>query len=125
MSSLCRLLFYGNEFIAQLFGLPLELHFQSFLSVSVSGGPDGFVIFDLVFDYGVKNHRDLVCCCRGGGPRAELGFHSAQIVAQGCWAMMEGKGCQAKEMAGAVFHRSGGKGLSTGSVRGSNLGSIF
>jgi hypothetical protein len=32
----------GNEFVAQLFGLPLELDFQSLLSVGVSGSPDGF-----------------------------------------------------------------------------------
>src|SRR5260370_16803262 len=47
-----------------------------------------------------------MCCCRGGGPGTQLGFHSTQIVAQGRRAMMEGKGCQAKEMAGAIFHRS-------------------
>src|SRR5260370_33814822 len=47
-----------------------------------------------------------MCCCRGGGPGTQLGFHPAQIVAQGRRAMMEGKGCQAKEMAGAIFHRS-------------------
>jgi hypothetical protein len=34
-SSLCGLVFDGNEFVAQLFGLPLELHSQSFLPVSV------------------------------------------------------------------------------------------
>ena len=33
---------------------------------------------------------------------AASGAHSAQIVAQGRRAMMEGKRCQAKEMAGAV-----------------------
>jgi len=99
-------MFDGNELVAQLFGLPLELHFESLLPVGVSTGPDGFVIFDLVFDHGVKDHCDLVCCCRGGGPGAELSFHSAQIVAQGRKAMMKGKGCQEEEMAGTIFYRS-------------------
>jgi hypothetical protein len=51
--------FDGNELVAQLFGLPLELDFESFLSVGVSGGPDGFVIFNLIFDHSVKDHCDL------------------------------------------------------------------
>src|SRR5215469_1066244 len=69
-------------------------------------GPDGFVVFDLVSDHGVKDYCDFVGSRRGGGPGTELSFHSAQIVAQGSGAMMEGKGCQAKDMASAIFDRS-------------------
>jgi hypothetical protein len=75
--------------------------------VGVSGGPDGFVVFNVIFDHGVKDHCNLVVrCCRGGSLGAQLAFHSAQIVAQRRWAMMEGKSCQAKELAGTIFHRS-------------------
>jgi hypothetical protein len=42
-------MFDGDELVAQLFGLPFELDFQSLLPVGVSAGPDGFVVFDLVF----------------------------------------------------------------------------
>ena len=106
MNQLCSLGFNGNELVAQLFSLPLEFHLESLLPVSVSGGPDGFVIFDVIFDDSVKDHCDLVRGRGGGGAGTELSFHSAQIVAQGGGAMMKGKSCQAKEMAGAIFHCS-------------------
>jgi hypothetical protein len=110
VSSPCSFVFYGDEFVAQLFGLARELHFEPFFPVGVSSlaasSPDGFVIFDLVFCHGVKDQCDLVRCRSGGGPGAQLGFHSAQIVAQGRRAMMEGKGCKAKEMTDAIFHCS-------------------
>jgi hypothetical protein len=41
-----------------------------------------------------------------GGRVHILGFHAAEIVAQGRSAVMEGKGGLAKDMTGAVFHRS-------------------
>ena len=98
--------FNRDELVAQLFSLPLEFRFESLFSEGVSGGPDGFVVFDVIFDHGVKDYCDFVGSRGGGGPGTELSFHSAQIVAQGSGAMMEGKGCQAKDMAGAIFDRS-------------------
>jgi hypothetical protein len=44
--------------------------------------------------------------CAAAVVGAQLGFHSAQVVAQWRWAMMEGKSCPAEEMAGAIFHSS-------------------
>src|SRR5215468_6331297 len=70
------------------------------------GSPDGFVVFDLVFDHGVKDYCDFVGSRSGSGTGTELRFHSAQIVAQGSGAMMEGKCCQAKDMTSAIFDRS-------------------
>jgi hypothetical protein len=52
-----------------------------FSPLSISGGPQGVVIFDLVFDHGVKDHCDLMGGCHGGSFGAQLGFHSAQVVA--------------------------------------------
>ncbi len=94
--SLCSLGFDGDQFVAQLFSLPFEFCFQPFFPLGVSSGPQGLVIFDLVFDHGVKDHRDLVGGCHGGSFGAELGFHSAQVVAEWGRAVMEGKGCQAE-----------------------------
>jgi hypothetical protein len=37
----------GNQFVAELFGLPLEFGFEPLLPLRVSGRPNGFVIFDL------------------------------------------------------------------------------
>ena len=105
-NQLCGLGLKRNELVAELFSLPLEFHLESLLPVGVSGGPDGFVIFDLIFDHSVKDHGDFVRSRSGGGPGAELSFQSAQIVAQGSEAVMEGKGCQAEDVAGAIFHRS-------------------
>jgi hypothetical protein len=78
---LCSLGFDGDKFVAQLFGLPFEFCFQPFLPLGVSGGSQGLVIFDLVFDHRVKDHGDLVGSCHGGSLGAQLGFHSAQVVA--------------------------------------------
>lgn len=49
----------GNEFVAELFGLPLEFCFEPLLPLSISGGPDCFVIFDLIQNHGVKDYGDL------------------------------------------------------------------
>ena len=106
MNQLCSLGFNGNELVALLFSLPLEFDLESLLPVGVSGSPDGFVIFDLIFDDSVKDDCDFVRGRGGGGSGTELSFHSAQVVAQGGGAMMKGKGCQAKEVAGAIFHCS-------------------
>src|ERR1035437_469021 len=57
--SLCGLGFDGDKLVAQLLGLPLDFCFQPFLSLAVSGGPDGFVVFDLVLDHGVKDQSDF------------------------------------------------------------------
>jgi hypothetical protein len=59
----------GDKFVAQLSGLPFDFRFQPILSLVVSGGPDGFVIFDLVLDHGVKDQSDLV----GGSHGCALG----------------------------------------------------
>jgi hypothetical protein len=53
--SLCGLGFNGNKLVAHLFGLPFKFCLQLFLPLGVSGIPNGLVIFDLVFDYGVKD----------------------------------------------------------------------
>ncbi len=80
---LCGLGFNGNKLVAQLFGLPFKFCLQLFLPLGVSGIPNGLVIFDLVFDHGVKDHCDLMGGCHGGSLGAQLGFHSTQVVAQG------------------------------------------
>jgi hypothetical protein len=82
--------FDGDKFVAQSFGLSFEFCFQPFLPLGVSGGPQGLVIFDLIFDHGVKDHCDLMGGCHGGSLGAQLGFHSTQVVAQGREAAMEG-----------------------------------
>ena len=46
---------------SELLGLPFELGFQRSFSRFVSGGPDRFVIFDLVLDHRVKDDGVLVC----------------------------------------------------------------
>src|SRR5262249_15557635 len=45
--------------------------------------PNGLVIFGLVFDHGVENHRNFVS--RGGvrGPRSKLGLHPSQVGPHG------------------------------------------
>src|ERR1700676_3599248 len=86
----------GDKFIAKLFGLAFDFCFQSFLPLAVSGGPDGFVIFDLVLDYGVKDQGNLVGGSHGCSFGTQLGFHSAQVVAEWRRAMVEGKSCQAE-----------------------------
>ena len=97
--------FNRDELVDQLFSLPLEFRFESLFSEGVSGGPDGFVVFDVIFDHGVKDSCDFVGSRGGGGPGTELSFHSAQIVAalkrQGTvvWYVMakdEGRGFQKK-----------------------------
>src|SRR6266404_4626988 len=93
---LCSLGFDGDKFVAQLFGLPFEFCFEPFFPLGISSGPEGLVIFDLVFDHGVKDHCDLVGSCHGGSFGTELSFHSAQVVAEGCEGVMEGKGCHAE-----------------------------
>ena len=75
--SSCSLGFDGDKFVAQWFGLPFEFCFQPFLPLGVSGGPQGLVILDLIFDHGVKHHCDLVGGCHGGSLGAQLGFHAA------------------------------------------------
>jgi len=83
--------FNGNEFVAQLFGLPFEFCFQPFLPLGVSGIPNSLVIFDLVFNHGVKDHYDLMGGgYHGGSLGAQLGFHSTQVVAQGRGGCDEG-----------------------------------
>src|SRR6266851_2850400 len=77
----CSLGFDWDKFVPQLFGLPFEFCFNPFFSLSVSGGPQALVIFDLVFDHGVKDQCDLVGGCHSGTFGAQLGFHSAQVVA--------------------------------------------
>ena len=79
--SSCSLGFDGDKFVAQWFGLPFEFCFQPFLPLGISGGPQRLVIFDLIFDHGVKDHCDLVGGCHGGSLGAQLGFHAAQVVA--------------------------------------------
>jgi len=86
----CGLGFNGNELVAQWFGLRFEFCLQLFLPLGVSGIPNGLVIFDLIFDHGVKDHCDLMGGCHGGSFGAQLGFHSTQLVAQGGEAAMEG-----------------------------------
>ena len=73
----------GNESITELFGLTADFIFESLFALGIAGTPNAFVILDLLGDYGVKDDRDLVS--RGGGGRfgSKLGFHAAQIVAQG------------------------------------------
>jgi hypothetical protein len=82
--------FDGNELVAEFFGLPFEFCFQHFLSLVVSGGPQGLVIFDLIFINGVKDHCDLFGCCHVGSFVAHLGFYSTHVVVQGRDAAMEG-----------------------------------
>ena len=53
-------LFDWDQLIAQLIGLPFELGFQRSFSRFVSGGPDRFVIFDLVLNHRVKDDGVLV-----------------------------------------------------------------
>src|SRR6266851_5568817 len=77
----CSVGFDWDKFVPQLFGLPFEFCFNPFFSLSVSGGPQALVIFDLVFDHGVKDQCDLVGGCHSGTFGAQLGFHSAQVVA--------------------------------------------
>ena len=79
--SLCGLGFDWDKYVAELFSLPFEFCFEPFLPLGISGGPDALLIFDLIFDHGVKDHCDLVGGCHGGTFWAELGFHSAQVVA--------------------------------------------
>src|SRR5664279_3110838 len=58
----------------------------------------------LVLDQGVEDDGDFV---RGRGDCSsgtELGFHPAQVVAQGRRAMVEGRTCEAEQVASAVFH---------------------
>jgi hypothetical protein len=81
IGSLCGLGFDGFKLAAQLFSLPFEFCFEPFFPLGISCVPDGLVVFDLVFDHGVKDHCDLVGGCHGGSFGAELGFHSAQVVA--------------------------------------------
>ena len=81
---------------AQLFRLPFEFRFEPLLPLGVSSVPKCLVIFHLVFDHGVKDHCDLVGGCHGGTFGAQLGFHSAQVVAKWGRAVMEGKGGQAE-----------------------------
>jgi hypothetical protein len=55
----------GDEFVAELFGLPLEFGFEPFLPLRISGCPDCFVVFDLMQNHRVKDHGDFVCSrCR-------------------------------------------------------------
>jgi hypothetical protein len=42
-----RLVLEGHEFVAELFGLPLEFRFEPLLPLRISGRPDRFVLFDL------------------------------------------------------------------------------
>ena len=67
----------GDEFVPELFGLPFQFRFEPLLPLSISGRPDGFVIFDLIPNDGVKDHRDFVGGRRDRGTRAQLGFHPA------------------------------------------------
>src|SRR5215469_5419346 len=74
---LCSLGLNGDKFVAELFGLPLELGFQPFFSLRVSGGPDALVVFDLLFNHDVKDDGDLMGGGHGGTFGAQLSFHSA------------------------------------------------
>jgi hypothetical protein len=84
-----------------LFGLPSKFSLQLFLPLGVSGIPSGLVIFDLLFDHGVKDLCDLMGSRHGRSLGAQLGFHSMQVVAQGRKAAMEGMSGHAELQATA------------------------
>ena len=74
-----------DQFVAQLFGLPLEPSLESFFSLGVSGSPDGFVVFGLVLDQGVEDHGDFVRRRGDGRAGTEFGLHAAQVVGGNRW----------------------------------------
>jgi len=78
--------------------LPFEFCFEPLLPLGVSGVPKCLVIFHLVFDHGVKDHCDLVGGCHGGTFGAQLGFHSAQVVAKWGRAVTREKAAKRKRV---------------------------
>ena len=88
---LCSLGLNGDKFVAELFGLPLELGFQPFFSLRVSGGPDALVVFDLLFNHDVKDDGDLMGGGHGGTFWGPTLFSFGVDNCQGAWGYGGGR----------------------------------
>src|ERR1022692_2972204 len=62
--------------ITEPFRFPLQCGRMPFPALLVPLLPNGLVVFDLVLDHRVEDHRDLVRRSRMCGLRPDLGFHS-------------------------------------------------
>ena len=71
-----RLFLNGDKSVTQLFGLSFELGLESLFALRIAGGPDGFVVLQLVFHDGIEDSRDLVCRRSGGCCRSEFGLRA-------------------------------------------------
>ena len=93
----------GSELIAQPLSLALEPSGLPLLTSCVPLLPNGPVVFHLVLNHGVEDHRNFVR--RGGvcGLRPDLGFHSAEVISQRSGTAVERVGGHPKQLARSVM----------------------
>ena len=94
------------QFETKALRLASEVGLQPAVTVCVSSGPQGVVVFDLPAHHDIEDGGNLVGGRRRRRGWSKAGLHTTQVVAERCWAAMPRVGSEAEDLAGTALQLS-------------------